>query len=380
MPSELQRFGVDDPQAVISQATLTRLAQRAGAAGAAVSSWTFEPVQGGFGGAIGGTALYRFHLSLDTGQSLSLILKVLFQRPGETPQSPYYWKREYEIYRAGILDGLPAVGFCMPRIYQLDDHGRACWIWMQDIADHRAAWTLADYADLARRLGHFNGQWLTGHPLPQAAWLAHNWHAAIVPALSDTFVRLEQLLAHPLARVALPDAAKDEIMAIWRDRQLFVKALAGLPRTFCHFDAFRRNVLSSGDKLTLIDWALAGIGGPGEDLVSLVAVSLYYQGYTEAYAIELDEQVFAGYMRGLQEAGWHGDRRLARLGYTCGMTLRGLAGVKQDLGMLLDAGRRDEVLAIHEQDSLEAIASFFADIRRFRLLRMAREARSLLAG
>ena len=361
----------------ITREYLARLARLAGLEDA-LAGWQHEPVHGGFGGAIGGTALYRFRLTMATGQAHSLILKILFQRPGETPQSPYYWKREYEIYRAGFLAQLPSEDFRLPRIYLTEERGDACWIWMQDIEDRGGAWSLEDFADFAERLGRFNGSWQDARKLPRAQWLARGWHSAIVPALGDTFAELEQLLSHPLARIALPYAAKDEILALWRDRELFRRALAQLPRTFCHNDAFRRNVLRHGQDHYLIDWALAGVGGLGEDLVSLVAVSLYYEGFTQEYAIALDRAVFAGYMRGLRAVGWRGDEGLARIGYTCGMTLRGLAGVKQDINQLIAPANHAQVLANHHLDTIEEVAAFFAEVRRFRLLRMAREARALL--
>lgn len=381
MPRDEDRFGIDNPQAVLTRAYFTRLAEKACAGETAdIVGWTHEPVHGGFGGAIGGTALYRFQLTLASGLSLSLILKILFPRPGETAQSPYYWKREYEIYRAELLGDLPANTVRAPQIYAVEEHEAVCWIWMEDIRDERERWSLADYAQVAEALGRFNGAWLDGRALPAAQWLSRSWHAAIVPALGEAFAQLDTMMEHPLARICLPYAAKDEIMAIWRDREIFRRALAKLPRTFCHFDAFRRNVLKRGEDLVLIDWALAGIGAPGEDLVSLVAVSLYYRGYNEAYAIELDRQAFAGYLRGLRKSGWTGDQNLARIGYTCGMTLRGLAGVKQDLRHLLDSTNHTEQLAIHELERIEDLAKLYAEIRCFRLLRMAREAKALLSS
>ena len=128
----------------------------------------------------------------------------------------------------------------------------------------------------------------------------------------------------------------------------------------------------------MLDWALAGSGAIGEDLVSLVAVSLYYEGYRPDYAEELDALVFANYVEGLRQAGWTGEERLARIGYTCGMTLRGLAGVKQDIDQLTNDAAAEEARQIHQENDLTRIAHLFADVRRFRLLKMAREARSLL--
>lgn len=344
----------------------------------AVSSWEVEPVHGGFGSAVGGTSLYRFKIRTASSATIPLILKILYERRGEETRSPYYWKREYEVYRSGILDDLPADTFSTPRIFDLQDFGDACWIWMEDIEDVKGDWTLADFGNIAKRLGRFNGAWLTAKPLPDFAWLTTNWHSVIVPALAPAFHDLDRLLESPLTRAALPYEAKDEIAAIWDDRLLFIDAIARLPRVLCHSDAFQRNILRRHDAIVLLDWALASIGGIGEELVCLVAVSLYYDGFSADYAERLDKTVFAAYIEGLRQAGWVGDSKLARIGYTCAMVLRGLAGVKQDIELLNDPGKHKLLFETHRTTDLHEIARLFADVRRFRLLKMAREARELL--
>lgn len=341
--------------------------------------WQFEPIQGGFGSAVGGTALYRLRVRSGGDRRCSLVLKILYRRAGDAEDSPYYWKREYEVYRSGILDDLPGDSFVPPRLFALEERADSSWIFMEDIKDRKVAWTLDDFADVARRLGRFNGAWLAKTP-PAAPWLSNSWHAALLPGLTDCFSQLDRLLKHPLARETLPLEAKAEIESIWRDREIFVTALSRLPQTLCHYDAFRRNILFRGDDAVMLDWALAGSGAIGEDLVSLVAVSLYYEGYKPDYAEQLDELVFASYVEGLRQAGWTGEERLARIGYTCGMTLRGLAGVKQDIDLLMNDDAVDEARQLHQENDLTQIACFFADVRRFRLLKMAREARSLLAN
>lgn len=344
-----------------------------------VASWNYEPVPGGFGSAVGGTALYRFEIRTASGETCSFILKILTARKGEDPRSPYYWKREYEVYRSGILASLPADSFSTPRIIDLQDFDDACWLWMEDIVDSKGDWTLADFHDIAERLGRFNGAGLSVEPLPEYEWLPSNWHSAIAPALAPTFDELDRLLESPLARTALPYDAKDEIAAIWNDRLLFQNALAQLPRALGHTDAFRRNILCRSDDIVLLDWALASIAALGEELVCLVAVSLYYDRFSAQYADRLDKAAFSGYIKGLRQAGWTGDSKLARIGYTCGMVLRGLAGVKQDLALLNDRASHELLFQTHRRTSLHEIARLFADVRRFRLLKMAREARGLLA-
>lgn len=341
-------------------------------------SWSRETLRGGYGGAKGGTALHRFRGQTVCGKTWSIMLKILYRRPGEDERAPYYWKREYEVYRSGILDDLPPDAFASPRIFALEDYEQSCWIWMQDIHDSKPKWRLDDYHDVAKRLGRFNGAYLTGKPLPVQAWLSRDWHCAIVPALSDCFHDLERHLAQPLARRTLPLKEKAAIQAIWRQRETFIKALKGLPRTFCHIDAFRRNILHRQRDAVLIDWAVPGRAALGEDLVCLVAVSAYHERYRCQKCWQLDRAVFTGYLEGLAQAGWRGTARQARLGYTCAMTLRGLAGVRQDIELLADPARHQALRDNFQCDEIEDVADFFAEIRRFRLLDMAAEARELL--
>ena len=381
MSSPLDRTATSKRLALLTAAQVAKLARAAsGKDDFEAVSWAYEPLSGGFGSAVGGTALYRLQIRSSGGRSRSLILKVLDARPDEAPASPYYWKREYEVYRSGLLDDLPANTFSTPRIFDLQDFGDSCWIWMEDVEDHVDRWSLDDFRRIAARLGRFNGAWMTGREKPNYNWLCRNWHNAIAPALADCFDDLDQWLASPLTRLALPAEAKDEIMAIWQDRQRFQDALLALPQTFCHTDAFRRNVLHRSGDVVLLDWALASVGAVGEELVCLVAVSLYYEGYSAEYADQLDRAVFAAYIEGLRDAGWAGDAKLARIGFTCAMVLRGLAGVKQDLELLRDRAGYEQLKHTHQMASVPGIARLFADVRRFRLLKMARDAKDLLSA
>ena len=199
-----------------------------------------------------------------------------------------------------------------------------------------------------------------------------------MPALAETFENLECYLENPLARRTLPLKAKARIQAIWRERATFIKALGALPKTLCHIDAFRRNILHRRQDVLLIDWAMVGHAALGEELVSLVAVSAYHERLSPDDARQLDRVVFSGYLDGLAEAGWRGDARLPRLGYTCAMVLRGLAGVKQDIDLMLDADCHGDLLDNFGRERIDEVADFFAEVRRFRLLEMAAEARELL--
>jgi len=289
------------------------------------TTWEIAPIHGGTGSMVGGTALYRIVGETATQSSWSLVLKILYARPDEAVNSPYYWRREYELYQSQMLTALPTNGLTSPRIYGCTEFSDACWIWMEEIEQERQSWDWADYTLVARRLGRFNGAYLTEHSIPDEPWLSDQWHCRIVPPLADLFDNLDKYLQEPLVQRVLPLFKKDEILAIWQERERYCEALAGLPQTFCHLDVFPQNLFHNEHSTQLIDWALCGRGAVGEELVCFVSLSLYSPDLSLSQADKLDHTIFAGYMAGLRDVGWTGDEKLVRLGYTCAMTLRGLA-------------------------------------------------------
>jgi hypothetical protein len=64
----------------------------------------------------------------------------------------------------------------------------------------------------------------------------------------------------------------------------------------------------------------------------LVAFSLYFLEAPAEDALRLDEVVFTGSIAGLRNAGWQGDERLVRFGYTAAA---GLSGAISATGFLL---------------------------------------------
>jgi hypothetical protein len=75
----------------ISRETLTPIVRQALDRPAALpDTWEITPIHGGWGSAVGGTALYRVAGQTETGDTWSVVLKVLYARPGEAVDSPYY--------------------------------------------------------------------------------------------------------------------------------------------------------------------------------------------------------------------------------------------------------------------------------------------------
>ncbi len=315
-----------------------------------VVDWIYEPVSGGFSQATGHShGIYRFRGTVrmqDTStNSWSLILKAT-QRPSaleqEVPTHSEYWKREAFAYQSGLLDALPG-GIRAPHCFGVVEYPPSeWWIWLEDIpVTTDTAWQFDDYGVAARHLGQFNGAYFVGHPLPIYPWLStgrvRDWLAWTEPVIPD----LRTLSHHPLARRWLNDENVERILSLWADRESLLAARERLPRCLCHHDAFRRNLIlhaprSSRDQTIAIDWAFVGTGVIGEELVPLVTISLDFLEVAMSQAKELDAAVFAGYLGGLADAGWQGDARQVRLGYTATAALfMGLGAVGPWLSSIL---------------------------------------------
>ena len=74
--------------------------------------------------------------------------------------------------------------------------------------------------------------------------------------------------------------------------------------------------LNAEAQTVAIDWSMLGYGGVGEEVGITTSVALSFLEVAGDQAQEMDQITFASYVAGLREAGWQGDVRLARFGYT----------------------------------------------------------------
>lgn len=313
--------------------------------GAEVLGWDIQPVTGGAAQERGGSfGIYRFSGRARQGDAVhdwSLILKAM---GGDVtaantvatadPADADYWKREILINQSGMLTDLPG-GLVAARCYDVVEYPRSqeYWLWLEDVTD--TDWTLETYGQAARHLGQFNGAYLNGLPIPQADWLStgriRRWMYLGEDGLGD----IEQLSQHLLNKQWLGDDGVARILRLSAQRERLLAALARLPRTFCHHDAFRRNLMfrhnSAGQAETVaIDWAKTGSGAVGEETATMVAMSVLFFEVEATQFKELEANVLSGYVEGLRDAGWHSDARLVRFGYAATASLSvglGVAGI-----------------------------------------------------
>lgn len=341
-----------DPEAqrlaAVDRAILTPLVRQAlDREQAEVIDWAYEPIYGGVG--VGGS-IYRFSGTARDGEEelpWSLILKTLHAIPQRRSPSAFnYWRREPEAYLSGLLYELPG-RVAAPRCYGVVECAEdTCWLWLEEVKDRFGAWPIEQYGAVARQLGQLNGAYLAGRPLPEASWLSQKWMRSYVEPAAPMFERLRSSLDHPLIRRLLPGDAADGLLACWESRERYLSALERLPRTFCHLDAFRRNLFArqgpdGREETVAVDWSYTGIASIGEELVPLVGATLSFFEVGPDRAQELDQIVFDGYVQGLRDAGWEGDPRLARLGYLAGLQIRyTLGGMGEFLVVVFDEKRQ----------------------------------------
>jgi hypothetical protein len=195
-------------------------------------------------------------------------------------------------------------------------------MWLEDIRDILGSqWPLEHYGVVARHLGQFNGAYLVDRPLPGESWLSSDWLWGYVEQSAPAMEPLRNAQASPWGRRWLPEEDSEQFFHLWAERGLYFDTLARLPQTICHFDLFRLNLFArrtaDGDDQTVaIDWAFVGRGPIGADLNPLVWMSIALAGVEVDKRQDLEEIVLAGYLDGLREAGWQGDPRQVRLGYT----------------------------------------------------------------
>ncbi|MDQ3706572.1 MAG: phosphotransferase [Chloroflexota bacterium] len=312
--------------------------QALGSSTAILTNWRMETVGADMGPATGG--VYRVAGSaLEDGLELSwsAVLKIVSlgapeaNSPFSDEAHPLYWKREALAYTSGLLDDLPG-GIAAPRCYgAIEQEGGAVWLWLEEVKDSGTRkWGLEQYAHAARCLGRFNGAYLAAHPMASYSWLVrtgsprgvleHNAWVRDVIADAGTW-------EHPLTRSAFPVPVVEPLLKLWDGRKVLLGALDRVPQTFCHLDAWRRNMFVRVDVdgtagLTLIDWAYPGFGAIGTDAGDLFGESFCLAELGDTEASVLDEAIFGGYLEGLREAGGAGDADEVRFAFAAFCALK----------------------------------------------------------
>jgi len=301
--------------------------------------WQVQPIAGIAGSqASGGLGLFRLIGSATAHGNVfpwSVIVKVVggsnpIGDPSGTNQIPSawnYWKREILAYRSGILAELRG-NLVAPRCYAITEQPDDEWrIWLEDVQETTTTWTFERHGIAARHLGQFNGSYLAGHVLPpEQPWMyrgrARDWITFAAPLLE----RFRTYAGSDSGRRWLTEQSVERVERLMANHQSLVALLDRLPVCLCHHDAFRSNMLArdgvNGEAQTVaVDWSMIGYGGIGEEIGNTTACGLARLDVAGEQAREMDQITFESYLDGLRDAGWQGDVRLARFGYTTSASL-----------------------------------------------------------
>jgi hypothetical protein len=317
------------PESSISPEYLTSLVRISlGDPSAQAGEWGLEKLKGGLEL---GSAIYRLSGTAKAGgadQSWALIIKTIQpDRANDDPAGCHYWKRDPLAYQSGLLYTLPA-RITAPRCIDVRENpDGSVWICMEEVKDEQARpWSLELYAQVARQLGEFNGAYLAGRALPSEAWITHDWLRKYLQEAAPMIEFIRQNPAHPIVNAMLPGITLPLTLAVWEEHHRMLTKLGSMPQTFCHQDAFERNMFYRGGELVLIDWNYAGIAPIGTELVALVGVAFGLANFPVSQARELDQACFENYLEGLRASGWQPDQRQVRLCYCLTVTLRYVIG------------------------------------------------------
>ncbi|MEZ4730472.1 MAG: hypothetical protein R3E79_25380 [Caldilineaceae bacterium] len=296
----------------------------------AVVTWQQTALQGGTGDLGAGlVGVYHFYGQARDGDTLlpwSLVLKSIQVAEGQEHAS--YLKREWLAYHAHVLASLTGPVVAPRCLATTQQPGNQYWIWLEYLVDdYPQPWSLEHYATAAHHFGQWNGHSLTGEPLPDIPWFCHStareWTAQAAPEVDF----LRTVLDHPLVQLLYPQGQAERILQLWDERERFFQALERLPQTICHNDVFRRNLFGrhnpkSAAQTVAIDWANLGWGAIGEEVAAMVVGNLGFDEVDWALAAEFTTLMVEGYLNGLRAAGWTGDPRLVRLGFTAAAAMK----------------------------------------------------------
>jgi hypothetical protein len=312
-----------------------------------------------FAGVGTGTHLYRV-----TGTAASrrrpvdwtMIIKVFtldqlnFQSISTDQTSWDYWKREWHVYRSPWQQELPGP-LIAPRclasgevLTETDEE--LAWIAMNDLqAMDVRPWPATHFREVARHVGDFNGEYLSGRPLPNDSWLSRNWLRGWTEQAEPVMEMLPTASSHPVAgRIFNPELI-DDLVELWEQREKLYQILDQLPQTLCHNDVFPRNSFANSlnrpNQSVAIDWAFCGPAPVGQELSALVGASQIFRESRPECWENLERDCIDGYTEGLREVGWSGSDEIL-LGYFVSIALRfGIGSVPPALGLTLTDEHRD---------------------------------------
>jgi hypothetical protein len=128
----------------------------------------------------------------------------------------------------------------------------------------------------------------------------------------------------PWLQRTFSDAFLDRLQRWWEARHTHLQTLDRLPQTLCHGDPqlhnlFMANGADGRAEVVAIDWCAAGLGPIGADAAGFSCTGMSDLQTSLDGFVERVEHAYQSYLAGMRAAGWTGDHRLVRLGFTASM-------------------------------------------------------------
>jgi hypothetical protein len=275
--------------------------------GVVLRTWTASELKGGAGNP---TTAGLFRVAGDAEsrgrvRRWSVILKSLrnpTEFPGmHAPRHPLFWRREVEVYRSGLLEGLPG-GLAAPACLGIDEiaDGRVR-LWLEDLGTMDSGVGDETQRRVAiTHLARFHAAYLTGTPIPGYRWMticfARQWYELLMPIAEPAIAAVRGVARHLTPIVDMLD-----------DPSCLLDALESAPQTLNHHDTNPGNLHlrereTGGTELMVIDWQLIGRGPIGEDIGQFL--STIVADAEPARRERLESEVLAAYHVALGEAGF----------------------------------------------------------------------------
>ena len=224
-----------------------------------------------------------------------------------------YWRREADAYLSRPLrESLQVAGLDMPTVdVEETEHGIV--LWLEDVAGTPGIdFSPDDHAAVAAALGRWQAQGTL-----DAAWASRRFlreYSGSRPARYE-LVEDDAAWQQPLVANCWPSGLREGWRRLLANRETLLAISESLPRTRSHLDVWVSNeIRRPAGAIVLLDWAFAGDGAIGEDIGNHIPDAVFDLFWPAGRLAELETTCFDAYLRGLHEAGWHGDEREVRLG------------------------------------------------------------------
>jgi hypothetical protein len=201
---------------------------------------------------------------------------------------------------------------------------------MENVAASEAPWDDATYTGAAQLLGRLAGRSMReglpdGSPrlFPGLRFIFEGRTLAVdLPAL-----RSDETWRHPaMVRVARADPdLRGDLLELGEEAPELMTTLESLPQSLAHGDACPQNLLADPREprgLVAIDWGFVGMEPVGYDLGQLLVGRFESGELGDSDLTALSDLILDGYVAGLGDEGWTGERQLVRSGFLGGLLLR----------------------------------------------------------